>query len=699
MATDRRGGRLTPEQISRASFATSFRGFDPDQVRLLLSEIADELREQRDLEAALRSQIAAHEGVPEIPPAELDEAALTAVLGQETARVLTAAREAAAQMRAKAEESVAAVLREAHDEAMRVRSEADAVLSERTSAAEAAAAQVKATAEARIATEKAASDAATKRTLAAAEQVLTDARAAAERTHAAAVEGAAGELDKARGEGRALVLEAQLVRERVLKDLARRRKTARAQLEQLRAGRERLLEAYDLVRRTLGEATGELSIALTEAKLAADAAVRRVELEPEPTVEELEAEVEAARLVGLPIIEQHRSTPAFDPDFEPVKAEVRPPIPPIDALPDLPDHIPPPQPALEPIRPARKGRRKRGVPELPPTELQPMAPPDPVEGMRLIVDPGPDAEAETVEVVELVEVTESVAVVVDDEGELTDEEIAEIDEIDVDDLFARIRAARADEVEKAHEILEGDAGSGEDAPDVHPEPGPANEPVDDDEAILERRDAMIDDLEQRATRKLKRVLADEQSEVLDRLRRTRGATLDALYPGGLDGQLARWSESAEAELDEAAVAGSRFHGDAKAAPRPAGDLAAELAAELVSPLRDKVEASLRDAGGDEDAAADGIRAAYRDWKSKRVVDVARDAVVGAFSRGVYDAAPAGTSMRWVVDDGAAACPDCDDDALAGGIVKGEPFPTGHAHPPAHAGCRCLLVPGEGGVAL
>ena len=26
------------------------------------------------------------------------------------------------------------------------------------------------------------------------------------------------------------------------------------------------------------------------------------------------------------------------------------------------------------------------------------------------------------------------------------------------------------------------------------------------------------------------------------------------------------------------------------------------------------------------------------------------------------------------------------------IPAGEPFPTGHLRPPAHPGCRCLLVP-------
>jgi hypothetical protein len=36
------------------------------------------------------------------------------------------------------------------------------------------------------------------------------------------------------------------------------------------------------------------------------------------------------------------------------------------------------------------------------------------------------------------------------------------------------------------------------------------------------------------------------------------------------------------------------------------------------------------------------------------------------------------------------CPDCDDNALEP-TVKGSDFPTGQPHPPAHPGCRCLLV--------
>jgi hypothetical protein len=67
-------------------------------------------------------------------------------------------------------------------------------------------------------------------------------------------------------------------------------------------------------------------------------------------------------------------------------------------------------------------------------------------------------------------------------------------------------------------------------------------------------------------------------------------------------------------------------------------------------------------------------------------------VAAAFARGVLAATPDGVSLRWVVDDGEDRCPDCDDNALGGATAKGEAYPTGQIHPPAHPGCRCILVP-------
>ena len=77
---------------------------------------------------------------------------------------------------------------------------------------------------------------------------------------------------------------------------------------------------------------------------------------------------------------------------------------------------------------------------------------------------------------------------------------------------------------------------------------------------------------------------------------------------------------------------------------------------------------------------------------QRIADAAAHYVLVAFNRGVAEAAQPGTGARWVVDDGGAPCPDCDDNALAGSVPAGEPFPTGDLHPPAHPGCRCLAVP-------
>jgi hypothetical protein len=46
----------------------------------------------------------------------------------------------------------------------------------------------------------------------------------------------------------------------------------------------------------------------------------------------------------------------------------------------------------------------------------------------------------------------------------------------------------------------------------------------------------------------------------------------------------------------------------------------------------------------------------------------------------------------VVDRAGEPCPDAEDNALAGVVPAGEPFPTGVCQPPAHPGCRCMVLP-------
>jgi hypothetical protein len=143
-------------------------------------------------------------------------------------------------------------------------------------------------------------------------------------------------------------------------------------------------------------------------------------------------------------------------------------------------------------------------------------------------------------------------------------------------------------------------------------------------------------------------------------------------------------------------------GAATLAPPPAGERAApapsalltELASAVVVPLRDRLETSLenidaRTPADAEIAIAQRLGARYREWRGQNLDDALGDALAEAYTRGVYDTAPAGAQLRWVPAR-LGKCPDCDDNALEP-TTRGETFPTGQPYPPAHPGCRCLLV--------
>ena len=112
-----------------------------------------------------------------------------------------------------------------------------------------------------------------------AEAAATELRRRAQEEATARLEGAKLEAEalvgQARAECRAMVQEAQELRARVLADLARRRRVLHSQIEQLRAGRERLAETIGDVRHAVDNITDELFRAEDEARLAAEAAGRQ----------------------------------------------------------------------------------------------------------------------------------------------------------------------------------------------------------------------------------------------------------------------------------------------------------------------------------------------------------------------------------------------------------------------------------------
>jgi hypothetical protein len=251
----------------------------------------------------------------------------------------------------------------------------------------------------------------------------------------------------------------------------------------------------------------------------------------------------------------------------------------------------------------------------------------------------------------------------------------------VDELFAKLRSAQ----DTAAETPAQEA----------PEPSVS----DSDEALLQKRESVIVDLEVNLTRKLKRALQDEQNDLLDRLRGLRGeVTAERVLPDP-QAQAARYTEAAHSLAEQAAAAGARFAAETLGRKRSTtehpsvDDLVDEAANNVVEPLRRRLEQAIsRSAEEDQTVLVESLGSAYREWKSQRVERVAGDLLAAAFARGTWQATPPGTTMRWIVEDVDGPCPDCDDDALAGTLPKEEAFPTGQHHPPAHTGCRCLLVP-------
>src|SRR5258708_7199343 len=117
---------LTAETIATIGFRTSLRGFDVHQVREFLRAVADHVRALQTQIDDLHHKIREAESRAAHPV--LDDAQLAAALGDETARILQSAHEAATDIRGRAQEHVDRVVQQARDDASKLTSEAASVL-------------------------------------------------------------------------------------------------------------------------------------------------------------------------------------------------------------------------------------------------------------------------------------------------------------------------------------------------------------------------------------------------------------------------------------------------------------------------------------------------------------------------------------------------------------------------------------------
>ncbi len=708
------------DDVARKEFATSFRGYDPHEVRAFLGHIGAELAELRANGRSLEDRLAAAES--RAVPRELGGEELERALGLEMAKVLQASREAAADIRRRAEEQVARLLQEASEEIARLRAEAAADIAERSAEAESAAAVRR-----------------------------DEADRAAEEARAAAVASASAEVEAAKERGRQMVVEAQVVRERILRDLGRRRRLGQQHLEQLRAGRERLLEACRGVQGVLDVAMADLVVSEPEARAAAETAGLRVAASAELTLEELEAEVVAAVDAGLVAVPPRPQAEAAEAGVATEAGPEAPPAgtdPPTDAAagPEaergaaprrrIPD--PPAAAAVvhdqrtaggaapvaeEPVAQRAGQRRRRRSPA--PATVQVVDAGERFEGVRLlppeppaveppageVVDPAAAGAGEAVDVVD--EVLPGAAGTPVGEGAVVDAgpgsgepgasagpvagEAAQVDlgadgggaaQQEADHTISELPEDRAATVAGAGDPpTEQDAGGrpGPATVDV-----PAEVPVDDAAAAVtaafDQRDGQVEPHERALARALKRALADEQNQLLDDLRQAKGVPgPDVLLPPAEE-HAARCARVAVEVLAAAAASGG---GSLPAAEVQA--MATAMGADLVAGLRPRLARALDDGGGDEAAVAGAVSAAYREWKTARIEPLARHHVLSAWAAGSFASAD-DAELQWVVDPEVGCSPDCADNVLAGPTAKGEAFPTGQLHPPAHPGCRCLVLP-------
>ena len=584
---------IDPGDLELRSFPITRRGFDPTEVRSQLQAAASEIRRLQRLCNELSGRLTESQ---QAGRGDTDARRATEMLGVEVSSVLEAAHNAAASRIERAE------------------SEAEAMSHEARSAVE---------------------------------SVLADATAQSTELVASARLEAEEIVEESRNHGREMVNEAQTVRERMLRDLARKRQTGRTQIEQLRAGRDRLLDALTTVQTSLDTAIEDLVTSVPEARTAANRAGLRISSEPTPTTDDLEAEIEAGRLVGHPLVADSPLPGPISDTFTTGEMEA---LDHLDAL------------SVNTEETAADESTADESDEL----SQPEAEPDPQPEH----EPRSEVEAEAESEIEA-----------EGEAESESESVSETDSCDLPrnarDVFARLRSSRAaTESESAPEQVAEPPRSSKSEATGDPEPTA--------DAMAETNGAVRKRAADAAAKAMKKVLVDEQGSLLDGIRRSGAAAMTSFDE----------EASHNASYDEAAIPALREQCVSLGGPTEL-DLTPALAnihVIALEPVRRRL-ANIAEQFDGEEELSDAVRALYREARSRHLNDAASAASVAVDGLVKIDKAhqdKANRTVRWVVNADGSCGADCADNALAGEVVAGDKFPTGDRFPPAHPMCTCQL---------
>jgi DivIVA domain-containing protein len=628
----------SPAAVGSAAFPTSRRGFDQAEVRDFLKMVAAEMARLQERERFLESEMRAMQTRGLSAPGRLDEETVTTLLGEEAARVLTAARDASTQIRDRAEESATRLVKDAAEDAVRIRE--SAVLE--------------------------------------AARIREDSGADAE-----------SEIEMAKQQGRDMVNEAREYREKVLSELSRRRDAARSQIEQLLHGRDRLMNAFERARIASEDVIGGLTDAHDEPEFIVDLSPttgpvpivnsehpsvkvfdrEEIVAEEVPTEDPInvvifdhETEVELEVLTDEVVVEVIHEMPIVE-VLHPVHT-------PVEMTPVVEDVVTPEaQDSTQTNVVSLFGRGRRSV-DMPEIEIEP-------EQMA--------AEVHIAEPVEEVVVR-----------------APKTDGVAVDDIFAKLRAGSTAEVaaKTAHVVAANDEVPSVEKTEKKAEKKAKAKPVPTiaDPARFAERDEELSPVVVAMARKLKRVLADEQNTVLGHVRAKRSSLdIDAVL-GTEAEHSARYATAVAEDSMAAASAGAKSVKAAGGSSRRvtqkaiAAHAVSAITAGLVASFREEARIAIGEAEGDREVLLGLIRDVYRAWKSERIDSHVEDIACSSYSHGAYLALEPGSRITWMAEPDTNCCSECEDNSLGGSVVRGDDFPTGHSHPPAHAGCRCLVCP-------
>ena len=631
----------SPAAVGSAQFTVTRRGFDTEEVRDFLRSVSAELGRLQERERFLESELRAMQTRGMSGPGVLDEETVTALLGEETARVLTVAREAAAQMRVRAAEAAERLVREANADAIRVREEADIETSRRRSDA------------------------------------VSDVEA---------------ELELAKQQGREMVNEAREYREKVLSELARRRELARQQIEQLIHSRDRLVNAFDRARHAANDVVGDLAefddlsnevahaTGITKPVSentsgfidhAQDPEAIPQKITGRQLLEVVEEEVTEHEEIVLEIAtEEIVELVVEDVVEEVVLEEVETNITSIhEEQVGMSDHPSTDAPVAERMAEVVQlfGNKRREATITPVVTPAPTPSPKPEPTAKIA-----EAKPQTSKTPAKTPAKKS-----------------------VDDLFANLRKTSTADVARTAKPK---TVSVEPTETKTKSPKAVVPKVDG--LVFERRDEVLAPIMVALTSKIKRVLADEENSMLTYLQGKKAAVaLEKVLPEP-SVHVQGYIEAVAEDVMSAAMGGAKsLSSSLKADLRRKVTSSAVMQVMskniddvLVRPLRDRIQRCVEQSDGDREEMSKLIRSVYREWKMQRVEQHIGDIARLAYSRGAYLVLDQGTSVCWMVDPNGPPCADAEDNSLAGAIALGTDFPTGHAHPTAHTGCRCLVTP-------